>query len=97
MADTPDLLDQVAGEQAPPPTATPAPPQQTTPSTGKADLLDQVDDESRKQSGTTKSIAESTKSWWDFANEGTLSKLEIPGTGGKTVGQAASGFDTVLT
>src|SRR5882724_1331337 len=70
MADTPDLLDQVAGEQ--PPAAAPQAAQPQTPATAKADLLDQVDDESRKQSGTMGSIAESTKSWWDWANTSLL-------------------------
>src|SRR5258708_31491979 len=80
-----DLLDQVAGEKPAaeaPPQAPQQAPQQTPPG---GDLLDEVNIENKKNSGTLGKISETTKSWWDWADK---SILEDPqGSVGKKLAQ----------
>src|SRR5258708_34636122 len=92
-----DLLDQVAGEKPAaeaPPQAPQQAPQQAPPG---GDLLDEVNTENKKNSGTLGKISETTKSWRDFANEGIFANLPPPGLApGVTVGNVASAAEELL-
>lgn len=94
MADGQDIFDQVAAQpQTPPPTP---PPQQPAQAPAGGDVFDQVATQSDPQQN---SLADAHKSWWQTVksklDEPVLPKVPI-GPGMTTVGQAASGVDSIM-